>query len=211
MAPWAWRRRSATSCASRPKMKMLSAPTRSRISILAPSSVPIVSAPLRRELHVAGAGRLHARGRDLLRQVGGGNDHLGQAHIVVGQEHDPQTVARDRIIVDHPGDLVDQLDDQLGLGVARGRLAGEDFDARDPVPRRVIAHRAIDGDRLQDVEQLALVFMDALDLHVEQRIGIEPQAEAIARPSARTRPCSSAWPRRRARAGRRPPLLRRGG
>jgi hypothetical protein len=39
-------RSSATSSASSPKMKMLSAPTASRISILAPSSVPMVNAPL---------------------------------------------------------------------------------------------------------------------------------------------------------------------
>ena len=29
---------------------------------------------------------------------------------------------------------------------------------------------------MQDIEQLALVFVDALDLHVEQRIGIEVDA-----------------------------------
>ena len=38
-------RRLATPSASRPKITMLSAPTRSRISMLAPSSVPMVSAP----------------------------------------------------------------------------------------------------------------------------------------------------------------------
>ena len=39
-------RRAATSSAFRPKMKRFSAPTRSAISMLAPSSVPMVSAPL---------------------------------------------------------------------------------------------------------------------------------------------------------------------
>ena len=41
-----WARDASTSAAVRPKMKMLSSPTRSRISTLAPSSVPTVSAPL---------------------------------------------------------------------------------------------------------------------------------------------------------------------
>ena len=70
---------------------------------------------VQRELHVAGARRLHARGRDLLRQVGRGDDPLGQADVVVGQEDDLEAVADDRVVVDHAGDVVDQLDDQLGL------------------------------------------------------------------------------------------------
>ena len=41
------RRRASTSPESSPKMKMFPAPTCSRISMFAPSSVPIVSAPLR--------------------------------------------------------------------------------------------------------------------------------------------------------------------
>ena len=53
---------------------------------------------VQRELHVAGAGGFHARGRNLLRQVGGGNDHLGEADIVVGEEGDLQPAGdrRDR-------------------------------------------------------------------------------------------------------------------
>jgi hypothetical protein len=77
-----------------PKIAMFSAPTWSRISILAPSSVPMVSAPFSAELHVAGAGGFHARGRNLLGEVGGGNDHLGEADIVVGEEDDLQAVRR---------------------------------------------------------------------------------------------------------------------
>ena len=69
----------ATSSAVRPKMKMLSGPTCSSISMLAPSSVPMVSAPLSAELHVAGARRLHAGGADLLGQIGAGDQDLGQA------------------------------------------------------------------------------------------------------------------------------------
>ena len=39
-------RAASTSAAVKPKMKMLSSPTKSRISTLAPSSVPTVRAPL---------------------------------------------------------------------------------------------------------------------------------------------------------------------
>ena len=53
---------------------------------------------VQRELHVAGAGGLHAGGRNLLRQIGRRNDVLGEADIVVRQEHDLQPAAdlRDR-------------------------------------------------------------------------------------------------------------------
>ncbi len=48
-----------------------------------------------RELHVAGAGRFHAGGRDLLGEVGRRDDRLGEADIVVRQEHDLQPAAHD--------------------------------------------------------------------------------------------------------------------
>ena len=35
------------------------------------------------------------------------------------------------------GHVVDQLDDQLGLVIAGGRLAGENLDPRHPVARRL--------------------------------------------------------------------------
>ena len=105
--------------AVRPKMKMFSAPTRSRISTLAPSSVPMVSAPLSAELHVAGARGLHARRRDLLGQVRRRDDRLGEAHVVVRQEHDLQPAAHRGVAVDDARHVVGELDDQLGLVVAR--------------------------------------------------------------------------------------------
>ena len=135
---------------------------------------------VQRELHVAGAGGLHARGRNLFGQVGGGNDHFGEADIVVGQEHDLQPPGDDGIVVDDFGDVVDQLDDQLGVAIARRRLAGEDFDPRHPVALRLVLDRVIERDGFQDVEQLPLVFVDALDLDVEQRAGIDLDVEAFA-------------------------------
>ena len=73
-APGPRRRRSSTSSAVRPKMKMLSC-----ADALADLDIGAVQRAdgqraVQRELHVAGAGRLHAGGRDLLGQVGGRDD-----------------------------------------------------------------------------------------------------------------------------------------
>ena len=46
-----------------------------------------------RKLHVAGAGGLHAGGRDLLRQVGRRDDRPREADVVVRQERDLEPVA----------------------------------------------------------------------------------------------------------------------
>ena len=57
------------------------------------------------------------------RQVGRRHDDLGQAHIVVRHEHHLQQPAHRRIAIDDPRDIVGKLDDQLGVVVARRRLA----------------------------------------------------------------------------------------
>src|SRR4249919_2347831 len=69
---------------------------------------------VQRELHVSGTGGFHTSGRYLFRQIGGRNDVLGKAHVVVGQESHLQTAADLGIGVDDVGDVVGKLDDQLG-------------------------------------------------------------------------------------------------
>ncbi len=135
---------------------------------------------VQRELHVAGAGGFHTRGGNLLGQIRGRNDHLGEADIVIRDEHHFEPADGVRVAVDDFGDVIDQLDDQLGIAIARCRLAGEDFDARHPVALRLVLDGVIERDRLQHVQQLPLIFVDALDLHVEQRAGIDLDAEPFA-------------------------------
>src|SRR4029453_598338 len=52
---------------------------------------------VQRQLHVARAGRFHAGGRDLLRQVRGRHDLLRQRHVVIGQETNLELVADARV------------------------------------------------------------------------------------------------------------------
>ncbi len=132
-----------------------------------------------RHLHVAGARGFHARRRDLLGEIDRGNDHFREADVVVRQEHDFQQTANGRVVVDGARHVDRQLDDELGLRVARRRLAREDFYPRREVDRRVGADLVVARNRLEDVEQLALVFMDALDLHVEQGVGVDALVERL--------------------------------
>ncbi|MGY3645065.1 hypothetical protein ACVWW2_000356 [Bradyrhizobium sp. LM4.3] len=108
------------------------------------------------------------------------NDHLGEADIVVRQEDDLELAVDRGIVIDDFRNVVDQLDDQLGVAVARGRLARKDLHPRHPIAAGIVLDRLVQRDCLDDVEKLALVFVDALDLHVEQRGRIDLDAEPLA-------------------------------
>ena len=154
-------------------MKILSSPTRSLDLDIGAVERADGQRAVERHFHVAGARGLHAGGRNLFRQVGGRNDRLGQADIVVGQEHHLEQVPHRRVVVDHPRHIIGELDDQLGRMIARRRLAGEYFHPRHEVAHGLGADFVIEGDGLQNIQQLPLVFVDALDLHVEQGVGID--------------------------------------
>ncbi|KAF1853432.1 hypothetical protein Lal_00041062 [Lupinus albus] len=131
------------------------------------------------ELHVAGARGFETRRRDLLRQVGRRDDRLREAHRVVRQEHHLQAARHLGVVVHRPRHVGGELDDQLRLDVARRRLAGEDLDAGRPVPVRLGLDRLIERHRLEDIEQLALVLVDALHLHIEERVGIDVDSRPV--------------------------------
>ena len=88
-------------------------------------------------------------------------------------------VADARVVVDDAADIVDQADDGLGRHIARCRLAREDGDARHPVRLRIGDDVLVTRDHVQHVEQLPLVFVDALDLHVEQTVRADLDAGAM--------------------------------
>ena len=125
------------------------------------------------ELHVPRAGRLLARGRDLLREVGRRIDPLAAADVVVGQEHHAQALAHRRVAIEQVAYRVDQPDDELGHEVAGGRLAAEHESPRRGVAVAAGLQPQVVRDHLQHVQVLALVLVDALDLHVEHRRGVD--------------------------------------
>ena len=82
-----------------------------------------------------------------------------------------------RVGIDDAGDVVDQADHLLGHVIGRGRLAGKNHRTWHPVRLRIGQDLVVAADHVQQVEQLAFVFMHALDLHVKQALGVDPDAE----------------------------------
>ena len=124
------------------------------------------------ELHVAGPARLVAGGGDLLRNVARRDETLGDRNAIVRDENDAQARAGHRIGVHDGRDVVDELDDELGKRVGGRRLAREKEGARRDLEIRLVAQPVVEHHDVQRVEELPLVFMDALDLAVEDRVRI---------------------------------------
>ena len=91
---------------------------------------------------------------------------MPQLDAEVGQEHHPQAPVHGRIDVDNLGDPHNQTNDQLGHGVAGGRLAAEDHRAWWQILAGTNAQIALNN--LEGCQVLTLVFMDAFHLHIEQ-------------------------------------------
>ena len=124
------------------------------------------------ELHVARARRFLARRGDLLAEVGRRDDLFRQRHAVIRQEDHPEQPPRPGVVVDDLAHVVDELDDLLGGPIPRRRLAGQNAGARRGRLPAVFHQGEIFVDDEHDEQQLPLVLVDALDLHIEQRVRV---------------------------------------
>ena len=97
---------------------------------------------------------------------------MRQAHAVVGDKHHFQVIAYVGIVVDHPGHVVDQMNNVFCHVVRRGGFTGKNIHTRHPVSGGIGFNAVIASDDVQDIHQLALVFMNTLDLHIKQRLRI---------------------------------------
>ncbi len=71
----------------------------------------------------------------------------------------------------HSADGIDGLDDALGHVVARRGFRGEDEDPRSDIEPWILQEPAVERQDVEQIEVLALVLVEALDLHVEERGG----------------------------------------
>jgi len=139
--------------------------------MLAPSSVPTVSAPLSASFNVARARRLFAGRGDLFGNVRRRDDALRQRNPIVRHKDDLQAVADALVAIDVLADEIDGTDDILGDIIARRGLGRKQEHPRADVERRVLKQAAVQGQNVKQIQVLAFVFVQPLDLHVEDRIG----------------------------------------
>jgi hypothetical protein len=81
--------------------------------------------PVQHEFHIAGSAGFCAGGGNLLGHIGRGNDFFRERYAIIRQKVDFQFIADSGIVIDHVGDIIDQLDDKLRHFVARRRLGAE--------------------------------------------------------------------------------------
>src|SRR5512143_2237475 len=93
-------------------------------------------------------------------------------HVEVRKEDNFQPSSNIGIVIDHLGNGIDQLDNQLCHEVSRRGLAAEDERAGHYVLIGSFLDAIVQSNNVQNVEVLPLVFVDPLDLNVEQRVGI---------------------------------------
>jgi hypothetical protein len=106
--------------------------------------------------------------REICSEILPGRHHqLVNRDVVVGQEDDLDPAGDVWVGVDHGCDRVDQLDDALGLLVAGRCLRGEDDRAGRDGGGRIGFDPVVEGDDMQQLEELAFVPVQPLDHHIE--------------------------------------------
>ena len=98
---------------------------------------------------------------------------LGKGHTVVFQKHHLQPILAQRIVVDHAGKRVNEADNALRHRVARCSLCTEKEGLRLHDAIGIVTQLLIEVNDVQRIQKLALVFVQTLDLHIENCIGVE--------------------------------------
>lgn len=111
-------------------------------------------------------GSLCAGGGNLLAEIGGRHDLLGQRDAIVLQEDETQLVAHVHVIVDATRQVVEELDDLLGHVVARCRLP-----AQHNCPRRERRTRVeLDPGKCQFIHYVIFLILTYLNSALDLRI-----------------------------------------
>ena len=124
-------------------------------------------------------GRLGACQTDLLAHFAGGHQPFGQGNVVVLQIDHPQLFTHGGVVVDQGAQLADQADHLLGHVVAGGGLRAEDVGLGGELRIGMILQVQVLRGDVQRVQVLALVLVHALDLAVEDGIGVDHLAGGL--------------------------------
>src|ERR1019366_2580232 len=100
-------------------------------------------------------------------------------HAEIGQKNNLESPAHQRVGVDGLADGMNQLDDQLGHAIAgRGLAAEEEGPGRD-LRLRVVLNALQQRENVQHLQVLALVLVQPLDQHIEDRLRIGGNTQSV--------------------------------
>ena len=131
------------------------------------------------QLHIAGAACLGPRQRDLLGDFAGRHQQLGDCDAVIFQKYNAQLIAYSRIALNHIAQSADELDDLFGQKVSGRGLRAEDIRLWHKRRVWIILKPKILCQDMQRIEMLPLIFVQALDLHIKDGIGVERNAGSV--------------------------------
>ena len=125
------------------------------------------------KLHTARTARLFTRKRDLLADLGGGDEAFSRAHAVILKEEHAELFVDAGILLDLLAKLADELNDSLRHLISGSSLRAEDVGSGIELTVRVVADIKIVADDVEHVEKLALILVQTLDLNVEYGVGVK--------------------------------------
>lgn len=120
--------------------------------------------------------------RDMLADIRSGTNHLRLAHVIVLQENDLEQIANIIVLVDHRADRIDQMNNLLGHPVPWRGFTTKDAHTRHlrlSLLRRHSLERQVTMNHTKDVELLALILVDTLNLHVKQGRWVDNHARSV--------------------------------
>lgn len=128
-------------------------------------------ATVQAKLHVTRTRGLGTSCGYVLADVAGGTDDLRLADVVIAQEDDLERIADIFVVVDNITNLVDKMDDCLGHPVSWRGLTTKDGHAGNELLPLLWRHGLdlnVTVDDTENVQLLALVLVNTLDLNIEK-------------------------------------------
>src|SRR5580700_5327928 len=125
------------------------------------------------KFHVTRSAGLVAGGRDLVGDIAGWNQPFRQRNVVLREKDDVEPAARRRVSVNRARQVVDELYDELGQLVSWRRLTGEEKCPRHCLHAGIFPQPVINDHNPQRIHQLPLIFVNTLNVAVEDGVGID--------------------------------------
>ena len=88
-----------------------------------------------------------------------------------------QAIFHGFVVIDHIRHVVDGVNDVFRQVVTRCRFTGKNKHARRVILIRIGFQRLVRGDNVQQVQMLTFIFVETFNLNVENRIGIDGEAQ----------------------------------